>query len=111
MECPAKPVRPTSIPAPVDLVATPSVSGDATLGWKRNGAPGATSYVVETSEDGLIWAFARVTTRMSVTLSGFKAGVPAWFRVTATRADLTSNPSSVASIYAPIVPALTLKVV
>ena len=102
---PAKPVRATSVPAPTELLATPNVAGDATLVWKRNGAPANTSYIVESSADGLLWEFVQVTTRTSATLKGFTVGAQAWFRVTATRANMTSNPSNLASVYAPEPPA------
>ena len=101
---PAKPVKPTSLPKPLLLSATPTVDGGVKLAWQRGGAPTTTAYVVEKSADGLLWEYATVTTRSSLTLSGFAAGAPAWFRVRGTRAGLTSEPSNVASVFAPVAP-------
>ena len=103
---PAKPVRPTSVPAPVDLLATPTILGQVKLAWKRDGAPTTTSYVVESSADGVLWEYAAVTTRASLTLSGHAPGAQAWFRVRGSRAGLTSEPSNVASVFAPVAPSV-----
>ena len=101
-----KPRRTTSprpkLPAqPTGLVATPFADGTAKIAWDRGSNARPTSFLVETSDDGLVWTYRTMTTRVSLSLNGCPPAQPIWFRVTATNSMGDSAPSASASIYAP----------
>lgn len=93
------PVVPTT---PVDLLATPFADGTVTVSWKRNGNPYGVVFTVETAEaDATHWTVLGNTTKARETYSGFVPGVPRWFRVTASKNGIVSDPSFLAGIYIP----------
>lgn len=96
---PAKPVRPTSIPAPTNLVATPVMPARTRLDWSRNAPYGAT-FEVFGSTDGLAYEFIGTTTKSRLDLES-APGMAAWYKVRAVRGGLASPFSGEASVYAP----------
>jgi hypothetical protein len=95
---------------PVDLLATPFSDGTVSLRWGRNGNPNGVSFLIEAREDGSSeWEFVASTTKARLTVNGFAPGEPRWFRVVATKNDLSSLPSNEAPIY-PVGGATTLSV-
>jgi hypothetical protein len=103
MARPAKPTRPTSLPAPSKLVATPLAPSKTRLSWDRNAPYGAT-FQVFWSPDGYDYRIVATTTKARLDLDA-AAGVPAWYKVRAVRSGLESDFSGEVSVYAPGVPA------
>ena len=97
---PAKGVRPTSLDAPANLMAQGFSDGSLALKWIRTNRA-RTGFVVETSADGLGWTYLGTTMRTTLRAKGFAPGQPVYVRVTAVNSDLCSEPSNVASVYAP----------
>ncbi|MBS1714759.1 MAG: fibronectin type III domain-containing protein [Armatimonadetes bacterium] len=85
---------------PLDLLAAPFADGSVNLKWKRNGNPTGVSFLVESRGATGGWDFVTSTNKARTTVNGFAPGVTTWFRVTATKNDLTSLPSNEAPIYA-----------
>lgn len=87
---------------PKALSAVPDIRGNVALAWEPGGNAYGVTYVIEwRREDAESWSFLGTTTRKRVRFPGFAPGVPAWFRVTASRNTVVSLPSYPASIYAP----------
>lgn len=94
--------RSTVIPQPViTFNVTPDGSGNAFLKWGRNGNPQGVMFVIEQSPDGTAWTQVQTTTRAKATISGLVIGVPTWFRVRATKSDISALPSDPISIWNP----------
>lgn len=95
---------------PTNLNAVPTPSGTVTLTWEANGNTYGVAYVVEYQAPGAeTWNFLGTSFKRRETYSGFAPGTEVWFRVTATRNSLNSEPSYPASIYTPAsVPALKI---
>lgn len=92
---------PRSAPTiPTDLSFTINNVGEVTLKWKRNGNNSRTIFTVETgaSSSGP-WNVYDVTTRASSEYNG-ATGVETFFRVTAKRNGISSNPSFPISLWA-----------
>lgn len=85
--------------APADLLANPAADGTVALKWGRNGNPQGVSFLVEVRGETGGWTFVSSTSRARITLNGYAPGVGKWFRVSATKNDLTSLPSNEAPIY------------
>ena len=105
---PTKGARPTSLDAPTKLNAEGSTDGVLTLTWTRTNRV-RTGFVVETSADGASWDYLATTMRTSLKANGFAPGKAVYARVTAVNSDLSSDPSNVASVYAPTTPAFELQ--
>lgn len=67
------------------------------MGQEGNGSV-VTSLVEFSLDAGATWSLRDTTKRASIAASGFKPGVPAWFRVVATG---RAEPSAAASVHAP----------
>jgi len=84
---------------PLDLLANPFADGSVNLKWKRNGNPQGVTFLVEARTETGDFEFVTSTGKAKVTVNGFAPGVGMWFRVTASKNDLTSLPSNEAPIY------------
>lgn len=95
---------------PTNLNATPTPNGNVTLTWDANGNTYGVAYVVEYQAPGAeTWNYLGTSFKRRVTYGGFAPGTEMWFRVSATRNSLTSDPSYPAFIYTPAsVPALKI---
>lgn len=87
---------------PTNLLAKPDIHGNVALTWEPSGNSYGVTYVIEwRREDSESWSFLGTTTRKRARFRGFAPGVPAWFRVTASRNTVVSAPCYPASIYSP----------
>ncbi len=87
---------------PTDFIATPFADGTVELKWNRNGNKYGVVFEVETAGADLSdWQIGLSTTRSKVRVSGFTPGVPAWFRVRATKNGVDSEFSFNSGIYIP----------
>ena len=87
---------------PTDFAVIPFADGDVTFKWAKNGNPYGVVYIIETaSADAAEWSVVETTTKTRITLGGFTAGVPRWFRVRATKNGLSSLPTPMEGIYLP----------
>lgn len=87
---------------PVDLVATPFADGTVKLTWGSGGNKYGVVYEVERAgTDATDWTTAFSTTKRSVTLPDAAPGVIQFFRVSATKNGLRSQPSFTEGIYLP----------
>jgi hypothetical protein len=84
---------------PLNLVATPNWDGAVELKWARNANPALTSFLVEASADGTNWDVVHTTTKSRATVTGYTPGVNYWFRIRASKNEITTLPSNVAEIY------------
>ncbi len=89
---------------PSDMVAKAFSNTSVSLSWKPNGNKYGVTYIVETQAEGGEWTFLTNTTKCKISVDGFEPGVSAWFRVRASKNDLTSLPSDSAAIYHSVVP-------
>ena len=85
---------------PLELLADPFANGTVNLKWKRNGNPPGVSFLIESRGATGDWEFVASTSKAKLTVTGFAPGATQWFRVVATKNDLTSLPSNEAPIYA-----------
>lgn len=85
----------------VTFNVTPDGSGNAFLKWGRNGNPQGVMFVIEQSPDGTAWTQVQTTTRAKTTINGLVIGVPQWFRVRATKSEISALPSDPISIWNP----------
>lgn len=92
---------PRSAPTvPTDLSFTINNVGEVTLKWKRNGNNNRTIFTVETGPSTTgPWSVYDVTTRASSEYNG-STGVETFFRVSAKRNGISSNPSFPISLWA-----------
>lgn len=102
---PAKPVRPTAIPAPTNVVASVFSETQTKLSFDRNGNSGTTTFEIFWSASGNEYQMVATTTRTSIVMDSQAPGVAAWFKIRAKRASLTSPMSGAVSVYAPSAPA------
>ena len=89
--------RPLALLAPTRVMASALPEGLVKLRWDRNWSVQGTIFTVETSANGLDFTLLKATTRASLRLEG----VAAWFRIRASRGNLTSPPSALVHVYAP----------
>jgi len=86
---------------PMELIATPAVSGVNKLQWNRNNNPYGITFIIEyqlnTTEP---WQFAGTTTKSTFEHSGQVPGRMLFYRVKAQKNELVSEPSNVAVVYA-----------
>lgn len=85
--------------APKDLAATPNAIGTVQLKWDGNGNTRGAHYLVEALIPGEEWKLVATTTKHRITLAGFPPGQPRFFRVSASRNEMTSLPSNLSAIY------------
>ena len=94
---------------PTSLVATPDGAGINSLTWNRNGNKSGTVFVVEVMTGGATsFTFVKNTSKTKFDHTGQTPGATATYRVTATRAAMSSQPSAPAVVY-PSAPKLTLQ--
>jgi len=87
---------------PIGLTATPNSYGTVTFTFEANGNVYPTTYIIEGRGSlEAEWATVTTTTRRRLSVSGFAVGETHWFRVRASRNDVTSIPSNVAAIWEP----------
>jgi len=87
---------------PTKVIATASADGINTLKWDRNGNKPATTFRVEMMGQGETeWSFVGNTTKTKFDHTGQTPGMTIYYRITATRADMESEPSQTVSVYAP----------
>lgn len=86
---------------PVDLIATPQTNGNVGLKWGKGLNEYGAVYIVETRHGEGDWTFAGQTTKTKFTATGFEPGGLAWFRVSASRNGITSDPTGDVVVYAP----------
>lgn len=87
---------------PTDFIATPFADGTVELKWNRNGNKYGVVFEVETaSADQTDWHIGLSTTKTKLRVGGFAPGVPAWFRVRASKNGLSSEFSFNSGIYIP----------
>jgi hypothetical protein len=84
---------------PQTLLATPYATGNVLLKWSRGQNLYGAVYIVETRSETGDWEQVYSTTRTRITLTGYTPGIPAWFRIKATRNGQTSTPSNESPIY------------
>jgi fibronectin type 3 domain-containing protein len=87
---------PNAIPdAPANLMATTVSSSQINLSW--DASPGATSYKVQRSSDGVTFAQIATTTTANYSDIGLVAGTTYYYEVTASNSIGDSAPSNIAS--------------
>ena len=79
---------------PLKLTATPQNTGAVLLEWDRNGNAPGVNFLVEAKLGAGEWALAQDTTATRILLTGFAAGAPVVFRVSASKNKTTSEPSA-----------------
>ena len=88
---------------PQDFLATPFADGTVKLSWKPGANKYGVVYEVEAADaDESNWAVVATTTKSRITVAGFEAGTPKWFRVRATKNGQSSVYSFNSGIYIPI---------
>lgn len=96
--------KPQVLFPPTGLVAEALPSGQAKIRWSRCAATKAnTVFTLWSSADGVNFSILAAGTKASCLVEDAPAGVPAWYRVTASRGNVVSAPSAPVSIYAPSV--------
>ncbi len=87
---------------PTEVVATTSADGVNTIKWNRNANKPATTFRIDMMKTGdTEWTFVDNTTKTKFDHTGQTPGVTIYYRVTATRSDMVSEPSQTASVYGP----------
>ncbi len=87
---------------PVGLSVTPDAYGTVLVTFEANGNVYPTIYIVEgRGSEAEEWSTIITSTRRRVSVSGFAVGETYWFRVRASRNEITSIPSNVAAIWEP----------
>lgn len=84
---------------PSNVVASASGTGEITIKFDRNGNPQSAIFTIE-HQVGSNWIAVTSGTKTRYKLTGFATGVPAFFRVKATRGNSTSVPSNTVSVWA-----------
>lgn len=86
--------------APTHFSALPFSNGTVQLSWKPGGNKYGVVYEIEALDpDQENWTIIATTTKTRLTLSGFPAGSPKWFRVRATKNGRASSYSFKAGVY------------
>ena len=94
-----KTTRTTLAPvAPVNLVATPTATGQVNIKWKRNGNSATTTFWLQWDDNGT-WTTVYASTATKATLEDWPINTPATFRVLAVKKDQISGPSNTATIW------------
>lgn len=83
---------------PLSFAITPTATGLLECKWKRNQNTNATVFVIQQIIDGE-WEQMWSGTRIRAVLAGYPQGVPATFRVIATKSDEESEPSLTVTVY------------
>lgn len=81
------------------LVATPNAAGYLKLKFERGTNKSAVRFQVEGRSESGKWQLLAVVSTTRLTLNGFAPGVPYDFRVIATSATASAQPSNIAVIY------------
>ncbi|MCE9557343.1 MAG: fibronectin type III domain-containing protein [Armatimonadetes bacterium] len=81
------------------LIATPNAAGYLKLKFERGNNKSAVRFQVEGRAESGEWKLLANVSKTRVTLSGFAPGVPYDFRVIATSATASAQPSNIAVIY------------
>ena len=93
------PVQHEPVP-PEKLVVTGLASGVNVLQWKSGGNVVGVQYVIEFMTKNTEWTRIDAVTPRRYEHAGQTPGVPAFYRVSARRREITSLPSNEASVYA-----------
>lgn len=87
---------------PTEVTATAFADGTNVIKWNRNANKPATTFVIEMMKaDDTDWSFVDTTTKTKFAHENQMPGVTVSYRVTATRADMTSTPSATVGVYVP----------
>ena len=86
--------------APAGLIAEGKSDGTNKLRWERNGNIPGTQFIIEARiDDSKEFVFVAVTTKITYEHKNQKPGIPAIYRLRATRSDELSGYSNEAVIY------------
>ena len=85
--------------SPLRLTATPQNTGAVLLEWDRNGNAPGVNFLVEAKLGAGEWTLAQDTTATRILLTGFAAGAPVAFRVSASKNKTTSEPTAPVSAW------------
>lgn len=88
-----------TVPSNVSAVAF--AIGVNEIKWKPNGNIAGTQYVVEYTFDTSEWIIAGTTTATKFSHTGQTPGTALWYRVTAQRRNIQSEPSQSVGVYIP----------
>lgn len=84
------------------LIATAQSSGTVALTWNSAGNPAGTTYVIETSTDGVSFSSSAVTTATSGQVSGLRAATSYYFEIVAVSSPgIAAAPSNIAAVATP----------
>ncbi|MCE9557950.1 MAG: fibronectin type III domain-containing protein [Armatimonadetes bacterium] len=81
------------------LIATGFANGSVKLKWNRNGNVARIVFLIEASFDGTTWNQVNAGNATKVTLTGFAAGTPVWFRVVSSTSTRKSAPTTAVNLY------------